>query len=305
MVTPQIEGLYKAMKGFGTNEKQLTNILSKADAIQINVIREQYQHRYHTDLVKHLESETSGDFEAALVHVARGPLLGDCHALKAAMKGVGTNEDVLTDILSSRSNADINAIKTEYRRIFGTTLEADLRSDLSANTQDMFLMIAAAKRREDSDPVIQANIDADVNSLQDALGKFSKNGVKISEIITSRNDAQLRAIAQTYEHRYGRSLPTTIDNAFSGHMQDTLLLFIARAQNRALSDAIQLEDSMKGVGTKDTLLIQRTVRAHWNRQHMQQVCREYKTKYGKDLVRRIKGETRGDYEKFLVALVEG
>jgi annexin A7/11 len=38
---------------------------------------------------------------------------------------------------------------------------------------------------------------------------------------------------------------------------------------------------------------------------MQQVCREYKTRYGKDLVRRIKGETRGDYEKFLVALVEG
>jgi annexin A7/11 len=251
MVTPQIEGLYKAMKGFGTNEKQIISILSKADAIQINVIREQYQARYHTDLVKHLESETSGDFEEALVHVARGPLLGDCHALKAAMKGVGTNEDVLTDILSNRSNADINAIKTEYRRLFGTTLEGDLRSDLSANTQDMFLMIAAAKRREDSDPVIQANIDADVKSLQDALGNFmTKNGIKISEIITSRNDAQLRAIAQTYEHRYGRSLPTTIDKQFSGHMQDTLLLFIARAQNRALSDAIQLEDSMKGVGTK-------------------------------------------------------
>jgi annexin A7/11 len=38
---------------------------------------------------------------------------------------------------------------------------------------------------------------------------------------------------------------------------------------------------------------------------MQQVRAEYQKKYGKDLVRRIKGETRGDYEKFLVALVEG
>jgi annexin A7/11 len=38
---------------------------------------------------------------------------------------------------------------------------------------------------------------------------------------------------------------------------------------------------------------------------MQQVRSEYQRKFGKDLVARIKGETRGDYEKFLVALVEG
>jgi annexin A7/11 len=255
-VTAQIEGLYKAMKGFGTNEKQLIAILSKADAYQINVIREQYYQRYHTDLIKHLQSETSGDFEDALVHVARGPLLGDCYALKNAMKGLGTKEDVLTDVLTSRTNADINAIKAEYQKQFRTTLEADLRSDLSANTQDMFLMIAAAKRQEDSAPVHQPQIDNEVKELQDALGSFvTKNGVKISEIITSRNDAQLRAIAQTYQHRYGRPLATAIDKAFSGHMNDVLLLFIARAQNRAQSDAIQLEDSMKGVGTKVCVMI--------------------------------------------------
>jgi annexin A7/11 len=243
------------MKGFGTNEKELIRVLSKADAIQINVMREQYQRRYHTDLIKHLEKETSGNFEAALVHVARGPLLGDCYALKRAMKGVGTNEDVLTDVLTSRTNADLNAIKAEYRKQFGTTLEADLRSDLSSDTEGMFIMIAAAKRHEDSDPVLPANIEADVKNLQDAFGNFmTKNGIKISEIITSRNEAQIRAIAQSYEQRYGRSLATTINKAFTGHMKDTLLLFVARAQNRALSDAVQLEDTMKGVGTKVCIL---------------------------------------------------
>jgi annexin A7/11 len=33
-------------------------------------------------------------------------------------------------------------------------------------------------------------------------------------------------------------------------MEDALLLLVSRAQNRAVSDAEQLEDSMAGIGTK-------------------------------------------------------
>jgi annexin A7/11 len=87
-------------------------------------------------------------------------------------------------------------------------------------------------------------------------------------------------------------------------MEGTLLLHLQRAQNRALSDAIKLEDSMAGIGTKDKLLVQRVIRAHWDRRHMAQVRHEYQTKYKKDLVKRVKGETSGDYCKLMVACIE-
>ncbi|KAF2745438.1 Annexin [Sporormia fimetaria CBS 119925] len=307
-VTADIEALYKAMKGFGTNEKKLIEVLPRQDPIQMANIRRKYQERYHESLIKRLEDETSGDFEEALVEIARGPLLADVHAIKKAVKGMGTNEDMLDDVLVGRSNADIAAIKAEYRREHGFPLESDVERDLSGATKQLYTMIMAAKRNEDSDPVNPQQIDSDVDALQSAFGNFmTKNSVKACEILTSRNDAQIRAISKRFSEKYGEPFEKTIKKTFDGHMERVLLLLVARAENRAMSDAERLEEAMAGVGTKDTLLIQRVVRAHWDRNHMRQVINSFQQlpkQKEKDLVKRIEGETRGDYEKILVACVK-
>ena len=113
-----VEAIRKAMKGFGTDEKALIQILSKKDPIQINTIRTQFDQRLMRDMVKDIESETSSYFKEGLVEIARGPLATDCHNLFNAMKGMGTKEAILDDILIGRSNADIIAIKQESQRIF-------------------------------------------------------------------------------------------------------------------------------------------------------------------------------------------
>lgn len=82
-------------------------------------------------------------------------------------------------------------------------------------------------------------------------------------------------------------------------MKEALLLQFARATDRAMSDATQLEDAMKGMGTKDELLVQRVVRAHWNRQHLEQVKGAYRHKFKTDLVQRVKGETSGNYRELM------
>jgi annexin A7/11 len=87
-VSADIEGLYKAMKGWGTDEKKLISVLAAKDPLEMAAIRAQYQQRYHQDLVEHLRKECGGDFGDAIVHLARGPLLGDVYALKKAMKGL-------------------------------------------------------------------------------------------------------------------------------------------------------------------------------------------------------------------------
>lgn len=125
------------MKGFGTDEKALIQLLAKKDPIQINTIRQAYNQRLMRDMIKDIEKETSGYFEKGLVQISRGPLIGDCYTLFEAMKGMGTKESALDDVLIGRSNADVNAIKTEYQKIFKRTLEADLKGDLSAGTEQM------------------------------------------------------------------------------------------------------------------------------------------------------------------------
>jgi annexin A7/11 len=133
---------------------------------------------------------------------------------------------------------------------------------------------------------------------------ISKDSAQTCQILSSRSDAQLRAITHSYQQRFHKSLESVIKSKFSGHMEKALMLLLARANNRAASDAVQLEETMAGLGTKDQLLIQRLVRIHWDQRHMQQVRAEFQRLYKRDLVKRIKGETSGDYEKILVALVE-
>lgn len=84
-------------------------------------------------------------------------------------------------------------------------------------------------------------------------------------------------------------------------MEDALLYMLRGANDRAMRDAMLLEDTMRGVGTKDDLLLNRVVRYHWNRDHMTQVVGAYRHRYHRELSARIKGETSGDYEKALLA----
>jgi len=300
-----VEAIRKAMKGFGTDEKALISILAKKDPIQIGTIRAQYDQRLMRNLVQDLEKETSGYFARGLVEIARGPLVSDCYNLMEAMKGLGTKEVILDDILVGRSNADINIIKQKYQELFQRSLQKDLKGDLSAGTEQMYDMIISARRAEDSHPVIPQEIDQAVTQLQASLGGFaSKNAAQVCQILTSKNDAQLRAIAQSYQQRFHKSLDSVLKSSFSGHMEDVLRLLMRRAINRPEAEAVRLEESMAGLGTRDELLVQRVVRCHWDRNFMNAVSTAYKQVYKKDLVKRIEGETRGDYEKLMVACVK-
>jgi annexin A7/11 len=98
-------------------------------------------------------------------------------------------------------------------------------------------------------------------------------------------------------------LEKVISKEFSGHMEQALVEMVRVACDPAMRDAIRLEETMAGPGTKDEMLVARLVSMHWDRAHMQQIKGAYKHRYKRDLVDRIKGETSGNYERLLVAMI--
>jgi annexin A7/11 len=318
------EALRKAMKGFGTDEKLLTRVLADKDPLQVNVLRQSYHRKFNRDLIHDVKSEVSGWFEEGLCAIIRGPLQTDVHLLKGATDGPGTKEKVLNDVLLGRSNADLRAIKETYQKTYRTSLEADIKADLSMKTERHFLMVLAANRNEESAPVVPQQIDQDVMEIYKATeGKVGTDELLVCSILSHRSDAQIRAIAHTYKQKFTRDLETVIKKVFplllplfspletfmltyklqefSGHMEAALLYQLRTGIDKAMRDAMLLEDAMAGAGTHDALLTNRVVRVHWDRNHMTQVKGAYQHKYHKSLVQRIKGETSGHYERLLVA----
>lgn len=137
----------------------------------------------------------------------------DVVQLHDAMDGPGTKESVLNDVLLGRSNADMQAIKAMYRTTFRTSLESDIKADLSMKTERHFLMVLAANRNEESAPVIPQQVDQDVMELYKATeGKVGTDELLVCNILTQRSDAQIRAIAHTYKQKFTRDLETVIKN---------------------------------------------------------------------------------------------
>ncbi|KAJ5796002.1 uncharacterized protein N7518_004542 [Penicillium psychrosexuale] len=295
---PQADALRKAMKGFGTDEKALIAVLAPLDPLQMAAVRDTYSKHLGRDLFKDVKSETSGYFGDGLLAVLDGPLMNDVDNLHSAIDGAGTKEWLLNEILLGRSNADMNAIRTAYEMRHRRSLSKDVEGDLSFKTSTLFAIVLRAARHEESTPINPQTIETDVRSLQ------GKNVTEVCAIFAQASNAELRAISQTFESRYHISLEKHIEKAFSGHMEDALLLMLRTATDPAMRDAILLEQSMSGMGTKDERLIVRVVRVHWNRNHKEMVKRAYQHKFGKSLIDRVRGETSGDYQRLMVALLE-
>lgn len=205
------QALRKAMKGFGTDEATLIDVLHKKGPLQIEVLRQAFSDIFKRNLLADVESETSSYFREGLAAIIRGPLIQDCHLLYTAMDGVGTKEKYLTEVLMGRSNADINAINSMYQRRYKRSLAGDLKGDLSMKTEDHFLMVLEANRNEDSVPVIPQDVDRDVAAIWNATEAIRGHEAKtVCEIFTKRNDAQLRAISHTYQQKHGKALEWVI-----------------------------------------------------------------------------------------------
>lgn len=309
------------MKGFGTDEKTLIKVLADKDPLQIQTIRTAFDKTFKRNLLEDLRKETSGWFEKGLLQLARGPLYADIHNLYEAMDGPGTKEIVLNDILLGRSNADMKAIKSAFKQTFGKSLESMVKGDLSMKTERHFMLVLAANRAEDSAPVDPRQVEKDVQDLYKATeGRMGTDEILVCQILTQRNNDQIRAIAHAYKQKFRKDLDDVIKSVssncpkgsrpsanvykeFSGHMRDALHFQLREGVDKYMHAANLMEESMAGMGTKDHLLVARTVRFHWDKGYLANVKAAYQQRYRRSLRDRIKGETSGDYRALMVACI--
>lgn len=86
-------------------------------------------------------------------------------------------------------------------------------------------------------------------------------------------------------------------------MERALLHQLRSGTDKALADALLLEHAMAGLGTEDRLLLNRAVRVHWDKNHLQRVKASYRTRFRRDLGSAIRSETSGDFEKALLGTI--
>uniref|UniRef100_A0A183BV46 Annexin n=1 Tax=Globodera pallida TaxID=36090 RepID=A0A183BV46_GLOPA len=125
------ELLRKAMKGLGCDKGKVIQALVNCSNSQRQEVIRTFKQMYGKDLIHDLRSELSGDFEDLILALMEHPAVCDAAQLRRAMQGIGTKEHVLIEIMTTRTNAQIHAIKMAYRQMFHADLEHDIGKNLA------------------------------------------------------------------------------------------------------------------------------------------------------------------------------
>ncbi|KAH7715815.1 CBN-NEX-2 protein [Aphelenchoides avenae] len=297
------EALHKAFKGLGCDKKEVVRILTSRTNHQRQEIAREYKILYGKDLYDKLKDELSGDLEELCLGLMETPAKYLAHQLRKAMKGAGTRENVLIEILSTHTNHDINEIKHAYKHLYDRDLEHDVSSETSGDFKHLLISLLCAARDE-SHHVDTHKANEDAHALLRAGEQRAGTDESVfNKIFAVQSFSQLRHIFEEYQKVTNHPIDTAIEKEFNGDARAAFEALVKVVRNRIAFFAEQLHNSMKGLGTRDTDLIRLVVsRAEID---LEDIRHEYQKLYGISLEKAIQDETSGAYKDALIALVHG
>ncbi|XP_064649735.1 annexin-B12-like [Lineus longissimus] len=295
------ELLRKAMRGAGTDEAEIIDIVVARCNQQRVEIRLRYKTMFGKDLMNDLKSELSGNLEECLLALFEPTVLYDAKCLRRAMRGAGTDEETLIDILCTRGNKEIDEIKQNYKEFYKRDLEKDCVSETSGHFKRLLVSMCQANRDE-SDTVDMAKATKEAQDLfQAGEKKWGTDESRFNVVLASRSPPQLRATFEEYVKISQRDILNSIDREMSGDLKAGFKCIVQCMRNPAEYFADRLWKSMKGAGTDDSLLIRIIVSR--SEIDLVEIKSAFLQKYHKTIYKMIEGDCSGDYKKLLLAIV--
>ncbi|XP_067031922.1 ribosome-binding protein 1-like isoform X11 [Acropora muricata] len=294
------EALRKALQGSGSDKDAVVAILGRRTNKQRQDIAASYQEKYSKNLADDLKYEFSGKIEEAIVSLMMLPECYDAVSLHDAMSGFGTDEQVLIEILSSRSYEEIQKIRTAYSEVYsGKDVVKKVKEDTGGEFRTT-MMNLIEKNRDSSQEVNSDLASQDAKRLYDAgEGKKGTDKAVFVEILTTRNYSQLRETLHTYKNMYKKDVTDYINDKLSGDFGTALKAIVHCTEDPVLYFAEVLEKALDKPNSKTVTRIIVT-RAEVD---LAKIRAEYEKKTGQNLRDVIVKKMKGDLEKLLLQLL--
>ncbi|VUZ41756.1 unnamed protein product, partial [Hymenolepis diminuta] len=299
-----------------TDEQAIIDILGRRTSAERLAIRQAYAAISKKSLEKTLYSDLSGDFRDLAVMLIKTPWEIMADAMYKAMKGAGTKERVLNEILAACSRDDIPEVKKAYQEAFPKhTLEKDIKGDTSGDYRDALFLVLEGQMDEPSTIQLKKlcpeNLQDIINSevaqfdaqviYDNGEGRLGTAENRFMRPIINRSPWQLYESDKAYMQAYGHSIYDAIKKETSGDFKNFLQARVRYALDRPTFYAKLLHFAIAGPGTKDATL--QRVLAMRADIDLESIKERYEELYKESLSKAISEDTSRDYRKLCLKLV--
>lgn len=297
------------MKGLGTDEGAIIEVLTQRSNAQRQQILKAYKSHYGRDLLADLKSELSGSLAKLILGLMLTPAQYDAKQLRKAVEGAGTDESTLIEIMATRNNQEIAAINEAYQQAYHKSLEDDLSSDTSGHFKRILVSLALGNRDEGPENLTQAHEDAKVVAetlkLADVASNDSSDSLetRFLSILCTRSYPHLRRVFQEFVKMTNHDVEHAIRKRMSGDVRDAFVAIVRSVKNKPAFFADKLYKSMKGAGTDERTLTR--IMISRSEIDLLNIRGEFIDLFDKSLYHMIEKDTSGDYCKALLALCGG
>uniref|UniRef100_A0A8C5R244 Annexin n=1 Tax=Leptobrachium leishanense TaxID=445787 RepID=A0A8C5R244_9ANUR len=269
-----------ALQGFECDKDVLIDILTQRCNAQRMMIAQTYAGLYGRDLLEFLKEKLDGHFKDVIVGLMYSPPAYDAHELWHAMKGAGTEENCLIDILASRTTSDICQLKEAYTMQYGNSLDQDIYSETSGHFRDGLINLVQVLREEGyTDPGI---------AMQDAMALWEACQRRTGEhknmlqmILCNKSHQQLFMDFEQFQNVSGQDIADAISECFDGYFQQLLLAIVSCVRDKPSYFAYRLHRAIHDFGFHNKTVIRIMVaRSEIDLMNIKQL---YKERYGKSL----------------------
>lgn len=266
-------------------------------------IRNEYQVSYFTELIEDINSAFHGHFKDSLKAMFHHPIEYDCFSLRDALKGIGTDEETLIEIIVTRPRYIIKKLIEIYpKKIEEGNLIEDIKSKTSGYFREVLLSLLNKERSENNNP--------DIETCERMAKALYEEGDKIwgtddsvfNKMITLQSPIEIAYISRAYHKLTGHTILQEMNSKFSGNNKKLLTSVFYALISPSEYFATRVNQAIKGLGTNDKLLIR--IMVSRNEIDMPYIRQYYKQLFKKDMINEIKGDTSGYYEQLLVKLAE-
>uniref|UniRef100_A0A3B3YJZ0 Annexin n=1 Tax=Poecilia mexicana TaxID=48701 RepID=A0A3B3YJZ0_9TELE len=286
-----------AIKTKGVDEQTIIDILTRRSAEQRREIAFEYERIAKKDLSVALKGALSGSLEALLLGLMKSTAQYDASELKASMKGLGTDEETLIELVCSRNNEELAEIKKAYREMFKKELEKDISGDTSGNFAKLLLALV-----QSCSDLVYLRFCAQVLYEAGVKRKGTDVGSWIS-IMSQRSIPHLQKVFERYKSYSPYDMKESIKKEVKGDLEKSFLTLVECFENRQLYFANKLYEAMKSKGAKEKVVTRILVsRCEVD---LMRIRTEFKRQHKKSLYQTIAEHTKGDYQKALLSLCGG